>query len=64
MNATTREQLRLAHDELVAAQEDWTREFREVRSTQRYEDLALVARQLDEAIKRLLRASEMVLQTE
>ena len=47
-----------AHRELVSAYVDWMREFGKLRSTALYEGLLPEAEQLDEALKRLLKALE------
>jgi len=47
-----------AHRELVAAYVDWMREFGKLRSTLLYEGVLPEAEQLDEALKRLLKALE------
>jgi hypothetical protein len=47
-----------AHRELVAAYVDWMREFGRLRSTRLHESLLPEAEQLDEALKRLLKALE------
>lgn len=47
-----------AHRELVAAYVDWMQEFGKLRSTLLYVGVLAEAEQLDEALKRLLKALE------
>ena len=47
-----------AHRELVSAYVDWMREFGKLRATPLYEGLLPEAEQLEEALKRLLKALE------
>jgi|GEM_PF-4278258 len=57
MTAAQKEEIRVAHRELVAARRVWTREFRLARATLMHENLLPAARQMDAAFKRFVKAA-------
>lgn len=54
------EALRVAHQALVAAYEEWTLKYQEAHATLRYEELVPVAEGLNEVLGRLVMAADSI----